>query len=113
MEQPASIELVWIQLFVGSSSCLCSVFYRPPDSPQLVLQELYNSFSAISPSTPIFLCGDFNIPHIDWSTTSPTCSDVHATMLCSLIQDHGLEQHVTTTRQMLTASRGEPENACT
>ena len=43
---------------------------------------------------PIVLCGDFNLPHINWSTVTPSLSSSAATLLCSIINDNFLTQMV-------------------
>ena len=49
-----------------------------------------------STSSNIILCGDFNVPNIDWSNLSPTSSSPAAVLLCDLIADNFLSQLVYT-----------------
>ena len=49
---------------------------------------------------PVILCGDFNLPHIDWDTTSPSARTPAASMLCDIVSDCFLVQLVSaSTRQ--------------
>ena len=45
-------------------------------------------------ATPLVLCGDFNVPSIDWSVVSPAVSSPTAIHLCSITHDHFLNQLV-------------------
>ena len=49
-----------------------------------------------STSSNIILCGDFNVPNIDWLNLSPTSSSPAAVLLCDLIADNFLSQLVYT-----------------
>ena len=51
------------------------------------------------------LCGDFNVPDINWSTTSPTSSCSVASELCDTVNDFALHQLPTID---LLASRASP-----
>ena len=42
----------------------------------------------------IVLCGDFNLPHINWSTVTPDLSSPAANLLCSIVNDNFLTQVV-------------------
>jgi len=81
---------------MGQTSCplLFGVFYRPPDSSQSALEELNISLSSISSGIPLVLCGDFNVPAIDWSVASPSVSIPIASQLCSITHDNFLSQLV-------------------
>ena len=46
---------------------LFGVFYCPPNSDAIVLDEINAAISAIPGNQSIVLCGDFNAPNIDWS----------------------------------------------
>ena len=43
---------------------------------------------------PIVLCGDFNLPSINWSLTFPTVSLPTANFMCDLVRDNYLHQMV-------------------
>jgi hypothetical protein len=53
------------------------VFYRPPDFMLEYMKELKKSFglSRQNQFEQIIICGDFNLPHIDWSTGVASTSD--------------------------------------
>ena len=40
------------------------------------------------------MCGDFNLPQIDWSTVTPGISSPVSTLLCSIVNDNFLTQMV-------------------
>ena len=66
-----SCELVWVELCTKRGPLFLGVFYRPPKSDVTTLQELNNSLQLIPASFNIVLFGDFNAPHIDWSSVFP------------------------------------------
>ena len=69
-------------------------FYRPPGSPESCLVELQNCIHSLISNSPVFICGDFNVPDISWSTVSPTSSDKNAVLLCNMVDDLSLDQLV-------------------
>ena len=87
-------ELIWLQLFTKSGPLLFGTFYRPPSMCTTDIQELNSSLSMITDKYPILICGDFNVPNIDWSLISPTCSSPVNTFICSLVNDNFLTQLV-------------------
>ena len=67
----------------------------PDCQPAVILENLNCSLASIQgSSTPLVLCGDFNVPSIDWSLTSPIVSSANSKLLCSIVQDHFLSQLV-------------------
>ena len=86
--------LLWVKLLSSPNSILFGVFYHPPDSSLSVIEELNTSLSSIGSNTPLVLCGDFNVPSIDWSVVSPVISSPIAALFCSITQDHFLSQLV-------------------
>ena len=66
-------EMLWIQIQTRAGLLLFGVVYRPPNSDTLVLEEMNAAISAIPGNHSIVLCGDFNVPNIDWSLVTPTC----------------------------------------
>ena len=90
-------ELLWIELSLTPANVLVGVFYNPPDSPSSTMTQLNNSLAAINISTPIVICGDFNLPNINWreASPSPTVYSTKAHLLCELIQEFNLQQLVT------------------
>ena len=95
-----SIELLWVQLHVGSHPVMFGVFYRPPGSSESYLTELQSSLFSLPPTSAIFLCGDFNLPGICWTNPSELNVDKNTSLLFSMIHDLSLEQCV------LTPTRG-------
>ena len=69
-------------------------FYRPPGSPESCLVELQNCIHSLISNSPVFICGDFNVPDISWSTVSPTSSDKNTVLLCNMVDDLSLDQLV-------------------
>ena len=89
--EPINAELLWLRIFMGSVSIILGGFYRPPDSAEPCLLELQSS---LPPNSPIFVCGDFNMPNISWDTFTSFTNDKNAILLCSIAQDFALEQCV-------------------
>ena len=88
-----------------------SVVYRQPDDRvgnnrstetefRPVMEKLNNALLDLPNPTPnIFICGDFNLPHADWSnnTILSGCSSSEQNMIQmvrQLQQDHFLTQHI-------------------
>jgi len=69
--------------------------YRPPSTNNSVLDQLYGVLYTLTSSRcNIVLCGDFNVPNIDWNALCPTSSSVTATTLCNIASDNYLSQVV-------------------
>ena len=89
-----SCELLWIELSTTKGPLLFGTYYRRP------LHELNNSQQLLSARSKVILCGDFNAPHIDWSSVSPVITSPVSTQLCSIVTDNFLTQYVSVpTRQ--------------
>ena len=67
-------EIIWIQLSTSDGPLLFGVFYRPPNSGISALSELNTAISSIPGNLRLVLCGDFNVPDIDWSLIVPKVS---------------------------------------
>ena len=89
-----NVELIWIQLICSGKPILFGVFYRPPNSPDSYLLELQYSLSLLPSKCPIFICGDFNLPNIDWESPSVIKSDKQSSLLLTMMDDFSLEQCV-------------------
>ena len=88
-------ELVWAELPTRGSSVLFGVVYRPPQSPLSYLEKLCNSMlCAVSCCVLMFICGDFNLPNIDWATASPSPCTIDASTFCDIVSDCFLTQLV-------------------
>jgi len=77
-------ELLWLEVFTHVGPVLFGTFYHSPNSDESSLTILNSSLLSIHSGHHIVLCGDFNFPHINWSTVTPTVSSPCATFLCSL-----------------------------
>ena len=91
-----------MRLHISSNSdIVLGSYYRSPNSPTTVLNDLNDSLRFIKlqfPSTKIILGGDFNCPGIDWYTGTLTDSYISGFLRESLIEladDYQLQQAVT------------------
>ena len=85
-------ELIWLELI--RPNALMGVMYRPPSSDSKDLLELQSTLMSLPQDTPLVLCGDFNAPHVDWTTRIVDSSAPLAELLCDISFDSGLEQLV-------------------
>ncbi|XP_068692770.1 uncharacterized protein [Montipora foliosa] len=69
------VEMLVCEIHTSGSRCLIfSVSYRPPNADEVFLdgfRTFLHKFNGIGISD-LIIAGDFNFPHIDWSTISPT-----------------------------------------
>ena len=86
-------ELLWLEVVTSLGPLLFGVYYHPPSQSVSDLLSLNNCLLSIA-KYPIILCGDFNVPNIDWSTGFPTTSCSASTILCELVHDNHLHQMV-------------------
>ena len=89
------------ELGTAGRHCLnFSIFYRPPQSGEdflVCFESFLDKFAATGVSN-LIITGDFNFPHINWSTGSPNITDNLTESFCNLLDDHFLMQmnsHVT------------------
>jgi len=68
-------------------------FYCPPSQGITEVLALSNCLLSVTKS-PIVLCGDFNLPNIDWSIVFPTASSPVSRKFCDLVKDNWLSQLV-------------------
>ena len=73
--------MLWIQIQTRGDSVLFGVFYRPPNSDATILEEMN---TVISDNYYIVICGDFNVPNIDWSVITPIVSSPVNSTFCAL-----------------------------
>ena len=94
-------EVLWVSIPTKSSPLLFGVFYRCPHAPLSALEALRSSVcSVVTQNQLVVLCGDFNLPHIDWDTIFPSARTPAASMLCDMVSDCFLTQLVSaSTRQ--------------
>ena len=71
---------------------LLGVFYNPPATGTDYLCRLRNSLALIADSCSIVLCGDFNIPNVNWDSSVPTVSSPKASLLCDIALSSSLYQ---------------------
>ena len=55
---------------------------------------LASQLPTVSLDVPVILCGDFNLPNIDWTTVSPSPCTPDVSMFCEIISDCFLSQLV-------------------
>ena len=76
---------------------LVIVFYRPPDTDLDYIKQLKKSLQLVHKTKKfdqIILCGDFNLPHIDWTTGTATTNDLIANYFTKIVKDFFLWQLV-------------------
>ena len=75
---------------------LIVVFYRPPDSNLDYLKELKKSFRLANQARfdQLVVCGDFNLPHIDWEFGTATTGDSIHNYFTKLVRDTYLWQMI-------------------
>ena len=109
-ELETSCEILWIKIeMVKVKSLYVGVFYRPPTSSALeankTLEELETSILRIQNSNAnIWLCGDFNMPDIDWETGSARKGAGRPEFCRKLI---GITQDASLEQQNLQPTRGQ------
>ena len=95
-------EILWVQIdLIGTKSLHIGSFYRPPNSDMTALDNLNLSLERLTHRTNgnIWLGGDFNAPHIDWSSmeVSPLAGGSRRQEQQRLIDislDHNIEQTI-------------------
>ena len=89
------VEMLVGEIHTSGSRCLIfSVFYRPLNAHEAFLdgfRTFLRRFNGIGISD-LIITGDFNFPHIDWSTVSPTNLDTQAEYFCDILNDSFLIQ---------------------
>ena len=75
---------------------LIVVFYRPPDSNLDYLKELKKSFRLANQARfdQLVVCGNFNLPHIDWEFGTATTGDSIHNYFTKLVRDNYLWQMI-------------------
>ena len=89
-------EALLVELKIVNSKLLILVFYRPPSSndPHLI-PDLLESVTGIANSrkTRLIVCGDLNMPSINWAEYTVPTGDVPQALLDS-VADLNLTQHI-------------------
>ena len=94
MDLKSCCDVIWIQLLTSDGHLLLGVFYHPPNSGVCTLEQLNTAISSISGNFPLVLCGDFNVPDIDWSLVTPKVSSPVNSTFCNIVADNFLTQLV-------------------
>ena len=82
-------------MLIASPSIVHSITSTCPHAPLSALEALRSSVcSVVTQNQLVILCGDFNLPHIDWDTISPSARTPAASMLCDMVSDCFLTQLV-------------------
>ena len=92
----SNCEMLWIELHTSQRMINLVAYYRPPSAAVDSLQSLYSALSAASTSHPVVVCGDFNVPGVDWATSTPTVKSPVTETLCRFVCDNFLTQLVST-----------------
>ena len=82
-------ELLFLEISTTCGPVLFGVFYRPPSQGVIEVSALNRCLLSVS-KLPIVLCGDFNLPNIDWSIVFPTVSSPISNEFCDLVRDNCL-----------------------
>ena len=95
-----SVEQLWVRINLkGTDQLLAGCVYRSPSSdPKQSVEELALLFQSVmeTNASHLMICGDFNLPQIDWVhhfCSAPSSHSSH--IFLSLVQDCLLFQHVT------------------
>lgn len=60
----------------------------------IIFSFLAASLKKIAPACNVLLCGDFNLPLIDWTVSLPTSTDRSSSSFCDILKDFSLSQLV-------------------
>ena len=94
LETNCELVVVEVNPSKGNKFLVCG-FYRPPSTKREYLLELQNflaKFNAERDPTPLYLCGDFNFPDINWDFQVAPGADNLSNMFCDIINDSLLTQ---------------------
>ena len=84
-------ELLACEIRLGSRrKVLVVVFYRPPDANLDNLKEFKKTLILGNKSgfDQLFICGDFNLPNINWQTGVSTSNGCISTYFTKLVHDN-------------------------
>ena len=95
-------ELQWAEIQTKSKSVILGSYYRKPNADIKSLLDLKSSVINVTEKCrdkPLFLAGDFNLPHIDWESNDiiPGGPSAHSQELLELSEEFGMEQMQTNT----------------
>lgn len=98
--------MVWIVVPSFKCKVLIGVVYRPPNADISILESLHDFLYVHSKHyTHIILCGDFNLPMINWDDLCVRHSCQHAEMLLDLAFSFNLKQVVGTPTRVTSSSK--------
>lgn len=106
LPQHKNIEMACIVLHHPQLNIFIGVFYRPPNSNITVLEAFADHVGVYAKRyTHMVLCGDFNLPRIDWDSMRavPTCD--HSELLLDVVFSCKLGQIVHEPTRVSTNSR--------
>lgn len=90
-----STEMVWIRLQTCKHSILIGAVYRPPNSDLGTLETLYDFLNEHKKRyAHVILCGDFNLPKINWESLSTSSTCQHSDLLLDIAFSFNLKQVV-------------------
>jgi hypothetical protein len=94
-----NIELIAVEIHKsGNKPLLLYTFYRPPQSPPNVLNQLNSSLQDSPESSCIVLLGDFNLPTISWSENQSAPLNARGLVVddifCNFVDDNFLHQFI-------------------
>ena len=91
-------EVLWCEFKpVIGKPVLFSIFYRPPSSDIQYMNEMKNLLQNVRqkyPNRSLILCGDFNVPGIDWINNIVLTNSKLENEVLSIVQDNLLTQCV-------------------
>ena len=92
----SSSELMWVELSLKPCKMLVGVFYNPPGNNLNALIQLQSSLMSIPKTSHVVLCGDFNVPNVNWELALPSSASNNssANFLCDIVADFNLHQLV-------------------
>jgi hypothetical protein len=101
-ELQTDYEIVWAEINIaGTKKIIIGFYYRPPSDDGKSLDNLDESLNRLNKyhASNIWLGGDFNLDHIDWSVPSfvsgkPEPKLHNQLLVLDIIDDHNLHQTV-------------------
>ncbi|PWU85224.1 putative Endonuclease-reverse transcriptase [Trypanosoma cruzi] len=101
------VVVVQVALYQNRDLIVASVYMRPPPQVTQSFRRLVNCLPA---STPLLLCGDFNMRHPQWEPFLETSPSEVAAEFLELCTDAGLT--LVNTPGEITYARGTRERSC-
>ena len=87
----AAYESIYVKIKVNGKYIILATIYRPPKMSLEDDSLLYDEIEAVVKTKPSIICGDFNLPRINWRLLS---SDSEGSRLLKLIKKLYLSQFV-------------------